>query len=144
EGLPKTWIAKMRSSMATLTPLFSSNRAVREYCERYYLPAADAFSRRIARGGERAAALVRLRRTLEGHWAGLRVGDVRVHTEGGQHHFAAALYVDDVDPDAITVELYAEASGDLAPARTPMRRGVPLIGARGFTYVAEVPDARPR
>ena len=24
-----------------------------------------------------------------------------------------------------------------------MRRGVPLIGARGFTYVAEVPDDRP-
>lgn len=92
---------------------------------------------------ERAAALVRLRRGFERHWAGLRFGDVRVHTDGGYHHFAAALYVDDLDPDTIAVELYAEASGSHAPARTPMRRRVPLIGARGFTYVAEVPDARP-
>src|SRR5277367_2025268 len=40
-GLPGKWIAMMRESMARLTPEFSANRAVREYTEKYYLPAAE-------------------------------------------------------------------------------------------------------
>jgi starch phosphorylase len=142
-GLPGAWIGMMRSSMAELTPLYSANRAVREYCERYYLRAGEAFARRSGDGTERAKALVALRELLLAHWGNLRFDDVRVRTDGGRHEFAAALYIDDLDPDAIAVELYAEGRGEEAPVRVPMRRAVPLIGARGFTYHAEVPDGRP-
>ena len=38
-GIPTAWVARMRESMARLTPHFSANRAVREYTEQYYLPA---------------------------------------------------------------------------------------------------------
>ena len=34
------WIQRMRESMARLTPRFSANRAVREYTDNHYLPAA--------------------------------------------------------------------------------------------------------
>lgn len=37
-----SWVGRIRESMAQLTPRFSANRAVREYTERYYLPAALA------------------------------------------------------------------------------------------------------
>jgi starch phosphorylase len=141
QGLPRAWLSKMRASMSTLTPAYSANRAVREYCERYYLPATDAFARRSANGGEGAKALLQRRRQVEDHWAALRFGEIRVRTEGGMHHFAAALYVDDMDPDAIAVELYAEPRED-GQGPTLMQRGAPLIGARGFTYLASVPDTR--
>ncbi len=39
-GIPTAWIKRMRESMAQLTPRFSASRAVREYTEQYYLPAA--------------------------------------------------------------------------------------------------------
>lgn len=35
-GLPTAWIRRMKQSIATLTPQFSSNRMVREYFERIY------------------------------------------------------------------------------------------------------------
>ena len=38
----------MRESMARLTPRFSANRAVREYTETHYLPAAAAYRDRAA------------------------------------------------------------------------------------------------
>src|SRR6267143_3359592 len=47
-GIPQRWVAKMRESMARLTPFFSANRAVREYTERHYLPAAAAYGSRAA------------------------------------------------------------------------------------------------
>src|SRR3989475_6783287 len=39
-GIPRRWVARMRESMARLTPTFSTNRAVREYTKQHYLPAA--------------------------------------------------------------------------------------------------------
>ena len=47
-GIPTAWVKRMRESMARLTPRFSANRAVREYTEQHYLPAAAAYRLRIA------------------------------------------------------------------------------------------------
>jgi starch phosphorylase len=44
KGIPRAWVARMRESMAQLTPRFSANRTVREYTEQHYLPAARSDS----------------------------------------------------------------------------------------------------
>ncbi len=41
-GLPAAWLGRMKQSIATLTPRFSSARMVREYVERFYLAADGA------------------------------------------------------------------------------------------------------
>ena len=51
-GIPPGGVARMRKSMAYLTPIFSANRAVREYTEKHYLPAAAAYGARAANGGQ--------------------------------------------------------------------------------------------
>jgi hypothetical protein len=40
QGIPTAWVARMRESMARLTPHFSTNRAVCEYTEHHNLLAA--------------------------------------------------------------------------------------------------------
>ena len=47
-GIPRAWVARMRESMARLTPAFSTNRVVRQYTEEHYLLAASAFAKRAA------------------------------------------------------------------------------------------------
>ena len=61
-GIPRAWVQRMRTSMAELTPQFSTNRMVREYVERLYLPAAQAYRDRTA---ERAAKAVHLCRRAQ-------------------------------------------------------------------------------
>ena len=51
QGIPTAWVARMRESMARLTPRFSANRTVREYTEQHYLPAATAYHLRMANKG---------------------------------------------------------------------------------------------
>ena len=51
QGIPNAWVARMRESMARLTPQFSANRAVREYTEKCYLPAATNYLSRTAQKG---------------------------------------------------------------------------------------------
>ena len=38
KNLPRRWIARMKEAIATITPHFSSDRMVAEYCEKAYLP----------------------------------------------------------------------------------------------------------
>ena len=43
-GIPRGWLAKMKASMKRLSPIFSTNRMVAEYAERFYLPAPTGSS----------------------------------------------------------------------------------------------------
>jgi len=49
-GIPHSWIARMQASMASLPPVFSTDRMVSEYASRFYEPAADEV-RRLAEDG---------------------------------------------------------------------------------------------
>jgi len=48
KGLPLKWLGRVRESMARLTSEFSATRAIREYTEDHYLPAALGYRERAA------------------------------------------------------------------------------------------------
>ncbi len=144
QGVPTAWVARMRESMAHLTPRFSTNRAVREYTGQYYLPAASAYRARAADKGKIGVNLVDWRHALEQKWAALRFGEVKLETDGEQHVFEVQVYLDDLDPEAVRVELYANGVNGTAPERVEMKPVRQLVGAiNGFAYRAGVPAARP-
>ncbi|MBI3344997.1 MAG: alpha-glucan family phosphorylase [Gammaproteobacteria bacterium] len=144
QGIPSAWVARMRESMARLTPLFSTNRAVREYTERHYLPSAVAYRERNADKGAIGLQVVNWRQALDQKWAALRFGEVKVETDGEQHVFEVQVYLDDLDPEAVRVELYADGVRDGAPVRQEMKRVRQLVGAtNGYAYRAGVPATRP-
>lgn len=141
QGIPSAWVNRMRESMAQLTPRFSANRAVREYTEQHYLPAASAYLARAAGKGKIGVELVGWRHDLEQKWSALRFGEVKVETAGEQHIFEAQVYLDNLDPEAVRIELYANGE---APERVEMKRVHQLVGViYGYTYRAEVPADRP-
>lgn len=144
QGIPTGWIAMMRESMARLTPVFSANRAVREYTEKHYLPAAAAYCNRSAQRGKAAAELLQWQRALEENWPHIRFGQVHVEAGERQHVFEVQVYLDDVNPDALRVELYAEPLNGDQPDRHVMQRGRELLGSvGGFLHSASIPAARP-
>ena len=129
-GIPTAWVARMRESMARLTPRFSANRTVREYTEQHYLPAATAYRLRIANKGAIGRQMVDWQHSLEQKWATLHFGEVKVETSGEQHIFEVQVYFNDLDPKAVRVELYADgvgarssAAGDEACSPTGRRVG---------------------
>ncbi|MAZ05071.1 alpha-glucan family phosphorylase [uncultured Marinobacter sp.] len=144
QGIPAAWVNRMRESMARLTPRFSTNRTVREYTEQHYLPAAAAYTERAAGKGVIGVELVEWRRALDQKWAAIRFGDVKVEPEGEQHAFEVQVYLDDLDPKAVRVELYADGTDGGVPERVEMLRvGQPANGKSRYTYRAGVPTARP-
>jgi starch phosphorylase len=142
-GIPSGWVARMRKSMAHLTPLFSANRVVREYTDLHYLPAA-AYARRSANGGQMGAELLQWQRELAGHWSRVRFGSLTSERQGDNCVVQVQVYLTDLDPEAVKVELYADGQNGAEPVRQPMQRGEQLVGsANAFLYVANVPATRP-
>ncbi len=141
DGVPAGWITHMRGSMSTLTPRFSATRAVRDYTEGYYLPAAARYRERSAAGAGAATSLVAWQQTLAARWGDIRFGETHVEREGATHQFAVDVQLGSLPPDAVRVELYAD--GDDV-TRVPMTRGRRVEGsANGFVFTASVPASRP-
>jgi glycogen phosphorylase len=133
----------MRESMARLTPRFSSNRAVREYTEQHYLPAAAAYRERAGNEGEIGVQIVNWRHGLDQKWSALRFGEMKFVTDGEQHVFEMEVYLDDLYPKAMRVELYADGVRGGAPVRQEMKGIRQLAGASGgYVYSAAVSATR--
>lgn len=144
DGIPVAWVKRMRESMARLTPQFSSNRAVREYTEQFYLPAASAYHARAASQGKIGTQIVDWQKAWKQKWSALHFGEVKIEAEGEQHVIEVQVYLDELDPEAVRVELYADKIGDGTPVRQEMKRVRQLAGAtNGYAYRALVTDAHP-
>jgi len=144
QGIPTAWVARMRKSMASLTPRFSAARAVREYTEQHYLPAAAAYRERTADKGAVGRSIVNWEHTLKEKWGMLRFGDLKVQTNAAQHIFEAEVYLIDLDPNLVRVELCADGINGGSPIRQEMARVRQLAGASGvYVYSAAVSAARP-
>ena len=140
-GVPTAWIERIRASMAQLTGQFSATRTVREYTEKFYLPAAEGFTKRSANKGAVGDHVAQWRRDLEEKWSSLRFGEVKVTTEGGQHRFEAQVYLNGLAAEGVRVELFA--SGE-PPVRQEMRPTQQLVGTgHAWSYGAQVSAARP-
>jgi glycogen phosphorylase len=143
-GIPRGWVARMRESMARLTPTFSTNRAVRQYTEEHYLSAAAAFRQRAENRGSAGADIVAWQGELAKHWSALRFGRATAEQQGDRYLFHVEAFLDDIDPDAVRVELYAQPQKDEDPVAYAMNRGERLAGAaNSFSYSASVPTSRP-
>lgn len=108
-GIPVEWIAKIRASMAMLTAQYSASRAVRQYTEQYYLPAADQYLKRSAKGAAEAKRILEWQQALRSTWSKIRFGEVSSETSDGHHTFSAQVYLQQLDPRSVRVEIYVEA-----------------------------------
>ncbi len=141
-GIPVAWVNRMRESMARLTPRFSSNRAVREYTENHYLPAAKAYLKRSTEQGKMGVNLIEWLRDLDSKWNSLRFGEMKISSTDSLHVFEIQVYLDDLDPDSVCVELYADGVSGAPIECLNMARVRELVGA-GYAYRAEVSAVRP-
>ena len=113
QGIPTAWVARMRESMARLTPQFSANRTVRQYTEQYYLPMAANYRQRSWPIAGQSEA---------GWWLGSTacsrngVGCVSARSglkpRKGNTNLSSLCSSNDLEPEAVQLELYAEWNPD--------------------------------
>lgn len=144
EGIPTRWIERIRASMSKLAPQFSANRTVREYTEKYYIPAAVNYNKRAANKGALGKKIVEWIHHLEVNWKSIRFGDVKIEEKKNQYEFEVQVYLNDLDPNSVRVELYAEPIDEKSPVREELEQIRQLAGTTSmYIYQGIVAANRP-
>ncbi len=129
--------------MSKLAPYFSTNRMLREYVEEMYIPVTLRIRERTANDGQMASEIYAWQTALEQCWPDLRFGDLKVQASDGRWLFEVTVYLGELKPEWVSVELYAEPTEEDA-VRLPMTHGDRLPGeVNAYTYHGEAPATRP-
>ena len=142
-GIPHAWVTRMRASLKRLTPYFSTSRMMKEYVEKMYLPAADAYGRRIADNCRLAGELHSWEMTLQQHWHGIHWGNLEVDAESDGWSFDVQVYLGGIQPDLVQVQLYADPTDSDTTVVQEMERRESIPGSvNGYHYYARVVTGR--
>lgn len=143
-GVPRAWLARMRHSMAELTPQYSSTRMVQEYLDKAYLPAAQAFKERMANDAERAKAMLAWAERVRRNWKTLHIGTPDIGHEKDTWSYIVPIYLGDVDADDIEVGIYADPGQGYDGWTCELSRATAIPGTtNGYLYTGSVPASRP-
>jgi starch phosphorylase len=110
--LPSRWLGRIRESMAKLAPQFSASRAIREYAEAHYIPAAAGYRSRSEGNNDAGAGVLAWQQNIARNWGDLHFGGVGIETHDSQHFFKVKVFFGDVDPAGISLQLYANSSSE--------------------------------
>jgi starch phosphorylase len=112
DNIPRDWIGRMKTCMTKLAPMFNTNRMVKEYAERFYIPAFGRGATLAQDNLKRAVELAHYKQALRSRWPSIRV--VGVHTSGNGHYkvgdemqVEALVDLPEIDPRDLSVQLYA-------------------------------------
>ncbi len=111
DGVPRKWVAMMKASMRTCCPVFNTNRMVREYTERFYLPASKRWNRFREGEFEVTKQVASWGHKLQHKWDEVRIEKVDANipseaTVGNQLPVNAEIRLGSIDPQEVSVELY--------------------------------------
>jgi starch phosphorylase len=130
--IPREWIARMKSCIAQLTPVFNTNRMVREYAELFYLPSLRRGRTLAANKLDRARKLAKCKSRLREFWPSIKI--VSAQSVGNGHYRVGETMTVEaivqlpaaVDPREIEVQLFCgrlDSSGRISEPRvTPMAK----------------------
>lgn len=131
-GIPVEWLRRVRESMITVGPQFSTNRMVQDYAEMYYLPGSDRCNALMADGFERAKNNSLWKNQLRAAWPNIQI---KACVESGETapesirvsekiNIIAEVELGSINPSDVQVEIFvAELNGNpekIKSASVPM------------------------
>jgi starch phosphorylase len=146
DGLPRGWLAKMQSALAQLNCYFNTHRMVREYTERYYLPAGERQHLMTAGDGSRASDLAGWKSRVREAWPQVRVVAVQSSGDGelavgDAITVTAEVHLGGMSPDQVIVELYQgriDTAGNIVDAEATIMEPAGTTGDNHLFEAAEV------
>jgi starch phosphorylase len=148
--LPLAWLQLMRESIRSVTPVFNTQRMVKEYTERLYVPAAKSHEDFSRDSCGAATQLSHWKTQMRKDWPQVRISDVQVGNKdrqailvGESLQISARVHLGAVDPRHVRVEAYhGEAdNGEIRnPTATILNQSSQSDGDGNYLYQGSVPS----
>ncbi len=125
DGIPHGWVMKMKSAMQIICPEFNSNRMVRDYVDRFYIPGIEHTHAMAASTFRRARALADWRARVEESWPEVRFATISDDIDdatrfGDRIQVEASIALGELTPDDVEVQIQygkVDSAGDLIEPR---------------------------
>ncbi|HWD41503.1 MAG TPA: alpha-glucan family phosphorylase [Fimbriimonas sp.] len=132
-GVPRDWIRMVKRSIMTLAPRFSTSRMVRDYTEKFYMPAAERHLRLKADNMARARTVLEWRDRVKGNWEKVRVTSVTDSAStsnllGQGFNLRALVDLGALNPDDVHVQAVV---GKVGPGREILNGKIENLKATG-------------
>jgi starch phosphorylase len=147
--LPLAWLQLMRESIRSVTPVFNTQRMVKEYTEQLYIPAAQAHENFSRDGCGAATQLSQWKAQMRKDWPQVQISDVQVANKDRQSilvgeslQISARVHLGAVDPQHVRVEAYHGEldNGDIHnPTATMLHQSGKADGDGNYIYEGSVP-----
>jgi glycogen phosphorylase len=130
DGLPRRWIAYMKSSISTLCPSFNMQRMVKEYAANFYVVANERYRQLMAENAARARVVSAWCSRMKAGWAQIRVEvvdsvPVTGLSVGDRIDVRCRIILGTISPCEVVVELCMgrlDADGEISdPVAIPMQ-----------------------
>jgi glycogen phosphorylase len=140
DDLPRQWINKMKGAMRAIGPEFNTNRMVREYTERMYLPALDRYNDLTSNSYARAKQIAVWKQHLRESWPELKIVEVTVDNHktlkvGESVTIRASVNLGHLKPEDVSVELFygaLNAGGEIENPKVALMK--PAENPKGTVY----------
>src|SRR5436190_19406918 len=139
----------MRESIRSVTPVFNTQRMVKEYTEQLYIPAAQAYENFSRDGCGAAKHLSQWKTQMRKDWAQVQVSDVQIANKDRQSisvgeslQISARVHLGAVDPSHVRVEAYHGEvdNGDIRNPSAPLpNQSAPGEGEGNYVNQGAVP-----
>jgi len=147
--LPLAWLQLMRESIRSVTPMFNTQRMVKQYTEQLYIPAAQAYENFSRDSCGSATQLSQWKAKMRKDWPQVQISDVQVANKDRQSilvgealQISARVHLGAVDPQHVRVEAYHGEmdNGDIRnPAATVLNQSSQPDGNGNYIYQGTVP-----
>jgi starch phosphorylase len=111
DDLPRGWLKMMKRSIATICPVFNTNRMVQDYVEKAYWPSWQRFDKLYAGNLAKARGLAQWRRRVAQGWNQVKVENVEASgadplVVGGRLDVKARIGLGAFSPEDVEVQLF--------------------------------------
>jgi len=146
-GLPTEWVRMMKNCLATIGPVFNTDRQVIDYTEKFYLPSADRTATLFADDFAIAKEVAAWTEKLDREWPGVSVTEVAEPPDSAlvvnsALPVSATIHLGQLTPADVTVQLYygaQDAEGVLQGTNTVIMEDQESSGDGSYRYTGAIP-----
>lgn len=114
-NIPNEWVKKVRNAIKTISPYFSTERMVKEYCTNYYLPAYLRFLNMNVNNAENCKILKDFIDKLNANWNEINIFDTSISNTNFNNndtvYLKAKVYLSNLSHEDIRLQAYFGKKG---------------------------------
>lgn len=147
EGLPREWIARMKTSIRTIAPMFNTYRMVLEYGDRFYVPSCQRRHRLFKNDRLLVYKLADWKLQVNKHWPAVKVlqiesGPTDALRYGDSLGITAQVHLGELSSNDVKIEIYhgrMDYQGNFVEAKTEPMEHLSDLGGGNHVYKGMAP-----